>query len=317
MAFQDNSGDIIFDVVLTDEGRRRLSAGDGTFNITKFALGDDEINYQLYDTSAATQNQDVQILQTPIFEAFTNNTSLMSSMLISIPRNNLFYLPIIKINEVADSQKTQFHSDSVFYVAVDANTENNNDVSGLTSAIAYNQQNSLVTGIMLGFSTQKSSNYIRLDSGIDNDAVPPSTNVADLFLDETSYTIEIDNRLGTIISHDGRVRLDNASVDDDNIALYVVSAETDPDFVLVNTNTDSNAADQVISGARSTYLQFRIASTVNLRQSDFLFNRLGSTKQMVNKGGGNSTVKFIDTLVKVTGVNTGYSVDVPIRFVKL
>ena len=34
MAFQDNSGDIIFDVVLTDEGRRRLSAGDGTFNIT-------------------------------------------------------------------------------------------------------------------------------------------------------------------------------------------------------------------------------------------------------------------------------------------
>ena len=156
MAFQDNSGDIIFDVVLTDEGRRRLSAGDGTFNITKFALGDDEINYQLYDTSAATQNQDVQILQTPIFEAFTNNTSLMSSMLISIPRNNLFYLPIIKINEVADSQKTQFHSDSVFYVAVDANTENNNDVSGLTSAIAYNQQNSLVTGIMLGFSTQKS-----------------------------------------------------------------------------------------------------------------------------------------------------------------
>lgn len=317
MAFQDNSGDIIFDVVLTDEGRRRLSAGNGTFNITKFALGDDEINYELYDTTAATQQQDIQILQTPIFEAFTNNTSLMSSMLISIPRNNLFYLPILKINEVSDSQKTQFHEDSVFYVAVDANTENNNDVSGLNTSIAYNQQNSLVTGVMLGFSTQKSSNYIRIDAGIDNDAVPPSTNIADLFLDETSYTIEIDNRLGAIISHDGRVRLDNASVDDDNIALYVVSAETDPDFVLVNTNTDANAADQVISGARSTYLQFRIASTVNLRQSDFLFNRLGSTTTMTNKGGSTSTVKFIDTLVKVTGVNTGYSVDLPIRFVKL
>ena len=49
MAFQDNSGDIIFDVVLTDEGRRRLARGDGSFNITKFALGDDEVNYTSID----------------------------------------------------------------------------------------------------------------------------------------------------------------------------------------------------------------------------------------------------------------------------
>ena len=316
MAFQDNSGDIIFDVVLTDEGRRRLSAGDGTFNIAKFALGDDEINYTLYDTTAVTQNQDIQILQTPIFEAFTNNTSMMSSMLVSIPRNNLFYLPIVKINEVADSGKTEFHADNVFYVAVDANTENNNNVESLTTSVAYNQQKRLVTGMMLGFSTQKSSNYIRLDAGIDNSAVPPSTNIFDLFLNESSYTIEIDNRLGTIISHDGKVRLDNASVDDDNIALYVVSAETDPDFVLVNTETDA-ADDQVIAGARSTYLKFRIASTVNLRQSNFLFDRLGSEKAMANEGGTTSDVKYIDTLVKITGINTGYSVDVPIRFIKL
>ena len=76
MAFQDNSGDIIFDVVLTDEGRRRLARGDGSFNIVKFALGDDEINYELYDKNAATTQQDLTILQTPIFEAFTNNFSM-------------------------------------------------------------------------------------------------------------------------------------------------------------------------------------------------------------------------------------------------
>ena len=29
MAFLDNSGDIILDAVLTDEGRRRLAMGDG------------------------------------------------------------------------------------------------------------------------------------------------------------------------------------------------------------------------------------------------------------------------------------------------
>jgi len=316
MAFQDNSGDIIFDVVLTDEGRRRLARGDGSFNISKFALGDDEINYGLYDVTASSANQDLEILQTPVFEAFTNNTSVMSSMLMSIPRNNLFYLPIIKPNEVADGTKTQFHTDNVMYVAVDANTENNNDLSSGTTAIAYDSAGLLRAGIMLGFSTQKNSNYIRVDSGIDNDAVPPATNIADLFLDETQYTIELDNRLGSIISRDGSTRISPSSVDDDNIALYVVSAETDPSFVYTNLSTDSGAADQVIEGARSTYLEFRVASSIDLRQSDFLFTRLGGTATLAQKT-GTGTVKIIDTLVKVTGLNTGYSVDLPVRFAKL
>ena len=43
MGFQDNSGDIILDVVLTDEGRKRLAKADGSFEIVKFACGDDEI----------------------------------------------------------------------------------------------------------------------------------------------------------------------------------------------------------------------------------------------------------------------------------
>lgn len=321
MAFQDNSGDIIFDVVLTDEGRRRLARGDGSFNIVKFALGDDEINYQLYNTTEATQNQDIQILQTPVFEAFTNNTSVMSSMLMSIPRNNLLYLPILKINEIADGSSTQFHTNNVFHVAVDANTENNNGVSSATStALAFDSAGKINTGFMLGFSTQRASNYIRVDAGIDNDAVPPATNIADLFLDETQYSIEIDSRLGSIISRDGTTRLSPSSIDDDNIALYVLSAETDPTFVFTNTSTDEGASNgQVIAGARSTILEFRIASSINLRQSSFLFNRLGSTASDLppNSGASNPTYKFIDSLVKVTGLNTGYSIDLPIRFIKL
>mgnify|MGYP003110354999 FL=1 len=204
MAFQDNSGDIIFDVVLTDEGRRRLAKGDGTFNITKFALGDDEVNYQLFDTTTGSAYQDLQILQTPVFEAFTNNTSNMSSMLMSIPRNNLLYLPILKINETVDGTSTSLHSTAkAFIVAVDGNTETNNGSTSLTSSIAYNASGKLTEGIMLGFSTQKNSNYLRVDAGIDNSAVPPETNISDLFLDETQYSLELDNRLGSIISVDG------------------------------------------------------------------------------------------------------------------
>ena len=49
MGFLDNSGDIILDAVLTDHGRQVLSRGDGSFQITKFALGDTEIDYSLYE----------------------------------------------------------------------------------------------------------------------------------------------------------------------------------------------------------------------------------------------------------------------------
>ena len=125
MAFLDNSGDIILDAVLTDEGRFRLARGDNSFKIAKFALGDDEINYATFKNSNHTEGAhasgsayyDLEILQTPVFEAFTNNTSMMKSKLISIPRTNLLYLPILKLNQ--QEVGTQQHSDNAFLVCVD------------------------------------------------------------------------------------------------------------------------------------------------------------------------------------------------------
>ena len=82
MAFLDNSGDIILDAVLTDTGRKRLAAGDGSFRIVSYAFGDDEINYALYDINhvSGSAYYDLEILKTPVLEAFTNN---MSSMTVS------------------------------------------------------------------------------------------------------------------------------------------------------------------------------------------------------------------------------------------
>ena len=99
MSFLDNSGDIILDAVLTDTGRRQLARGDGSFRIVKFAFGDDEVNYELYATGAAGANRDLDILQSPVFEAFTNNTSTMKSKLLTIANNNLLYLPVNKLNQ--------------------------------------------------------------------------------------------------------------------------------------------------------------------------------------------------------------------------
>mgnify|MGYP003152565551 CR=1 FL=1 len=104
MGFLDNSGDIILDAVLTDLGRKRLAEANGRFNVTKFALGDDEIDYGLYDKNAAggTPYYDISILQTPVLEAFTNNMSSMKSRLMSYSENDLFHLPVIKIDNDGD-----------------------------------------------------------------------------------------------------------------------------------------------------------------------------------------------------------------------
>ena len=106
MGFLDNSGDIILDVVLTDHGRMLLAKGDGSFSIVKFALGDDEVDYALYDASAASGQRDLEIMQTPILEAFTNNGSSMKSKLVSIPRNNILYMPVLKSNNKKQSKKS-------------------------------------------------------------------------------------------------------------------------------------------------------------------------------------------------------------------
>ena len=75
MAFLDNSGDIILDAVLTDLGREKMASGD--FSVKYFALGDDEIDYSLYNKNhpSGSAYYDLEILQTPVFEAFTQTNS--------------------------------------------------------------------------------------------------------------------------------------------------------------------------------------------------------------------------------------------------
>ena len=91
------------------------------------------------------------------------------------------------------------------------------------------------------------------------------------------------------------------------------------DPVKRNQETAASPSTQVISGLRSTYLRFKIETTAELRQSNFYFDKFGSTTTMPNFGttGAANNARIIDTLIKVTGIKTGYTLDIPVRFVKL
>jgi len=310
MAFLDNSGDIILDAVLTDMGRKTLSKGDGSFQITKFALGDEEINYKLYNQNhtSGSSYYDIEILQTPILEAFTNNASSMKSNLVSYESLNLLYLPIIKLNLIPTN--TQMHVSGAFMVAVDKATGGSDATSaGIpATAVAYNSD-SEVPGFLMGASLD-GGNYIRFDQGLDSSEISPSEGL-DADLIEDAYIIQMDNRLGKLVTKDG-VNISHDYLDDDNIAFYTVDRADG----VVDNGVNTNGGEQTIKGPRGTMFGFKVKSSLDLMTSTYLFTQLGGTTTMLNNVLASRSVRYIDAMIRVTGVKTGYSFDIPVRYIK-
>ena len=307
MGFLDNSGDIILDAVLTDTGRMRLARGDGSFKIVKFALGDDEINYELYDKNNASGSAyyDLEILQSPVLEAFTDNAASMKSKLVSIPRNNLLYLPVLKLNEVFDTTATAKHTTGDFLVAVDSDSEKELEVSDTGASVA---------GVLFGENPGSNGNRIRVAQGLDTTAISPGRNLDPLLL-ETQYLIEMDNRLGFIVSNEDATRASISFVDDDNIASYYLSRGTDREYVgMIKDTTDS--ANQTIAGPRGTRLVMKVRASLELNTSDYLFDTIGVTETISTSKTADQNFKTIKSNIRVTGVNTGYRIDIPVKFCK-
>jgi len=326
MGFLDNSGDIILDAVLTDAGRARLSRGDCSFRIAKFALGDDEISYALYNKThpSGSQYYDLEILQSPVLEAFTNNTSTMNSKLISIPRNNVYYLPVVKLWE---SGNTSMHPNlDTFVVAVDGATVDRFKFAVYADAHGASVSPLLGTGLLNGFQPGASPNGVALDQGLDNEDVPPSLAIP-IDLSETAYMIEYDARLCEIytpnMSTGPATPIQTTFIDDDQIANSLVQMPFAGVISALGTSGFGGAPpdDSSIAGSRGTRLQFRIKASTSLQTVTNLFERMGrqiaSGENISNNTGTTlSTYWAIDSTVRVTGVNTGYRVDIPVKFVK-
>tara|TARA_R110000824_G_scaffold28264_4_gene95196 strand:- start:407 stop:1372 length:966 start_codon:yes stop_codon:yes gene_type:complete len=317
MAFLDNSGDIILDVVLTDHGRKVLAKGDGSFQITKFAVCDEEVDYSLYNTAHASGSAyyDIEILQTPILEAFTNNGSSMKTKLASFQDLNLLYLPILKLNtNLSTTHKhtndTSLETTGIYLIAVDRDTEGT-DNSGTTAAVGIDSNSEHVTGILFG-SSFESSQTIRVDQGLDSSEISPKQSSLIGNMMEDVYIIQMDSRLGKLSGLQGQL-VGEDYIDDDGVAYYTVSSQSG--LVSVNTD-DTNSSTQCIAGPRGSIIEFKIASSIELNTSTYLFSKLGSTFDLKNKVAATQSVRFIDSVVRVTGMKTGYSIDIPVRFIK-
>ena len=99
MGFVDHStNNIIVDAVLTDKGRAALARNDGSFNLYKFALADDEVDYSIIQQYGRTVGKEKIEKNTPIFEANPNENIAIKHPLISFPNplTRLTQIPTLK-----------------------------------------------------------------------------------------------------------------------------------------------------------------------------------------------------------------------------
>jgi len=94
-----NNQIITVDAVLTRKGRELLAANGG-LNITSYALADDEIDYTLYQPNhpQGSAYYDLAIRNTPVFEAFTDETQLLKYKLVTLPAG-VTSIPIISLGQ--------------------------------------------------------------------------------------------------------------------------------------------------------------------------------------------------------------------------
>lgn len=110
MGFQDNSGEIFIDAVLTDLGREKLARNDGSFSIVRWRPADDEIDYRFWNELTGSDSKDLKILDTPVFEAFTNENYAVKYPLVTIRNARLQYLPVMQAKPTSVTLKEQTDS---------------------------------------------------------------------------------------------------------------------------------------------------------------------------------------------------------------
>lgn len=93
-----NNSTITVDAILTKKGRELLARGRDEFKITQFALADDEIDYDLYNSEhpLGTAYYGAAIENMPIVEALPDETQMMKYKLVTLPKGTA-RIPVVSV----------------------------------------------------------------------------------------------------------------------------------------------------------------------------------------------------------------------------
>ena len=330
MAFLDNSGDIILDAVLTETGRRRMAQGN--FRIVKFGLGDDEIDYSLYDKNHASGSAyyDLEILQTPVFEAFTQVNAGINYGLLATTDVDLLYLPVLKVNEKTAYGDNITKTSGLYYVADGSGDNGTNRITNKLSDASVKYLEGAATG----------NSYILLECGLDSGfgAVPiGSTENRESYivannLSDTSFTVFVDNRFFSSvqgITSNSYVNNSGGSTGTDlNYSINLAAGTPTSISLGINnytgykingisnliayntTNTDQDTS--AIAGPRSAMTALALVVKAGISAEYSLYGTTSDTGRLAG-----STTDYVDTMVYVQGNTSGAILTLPCTIIRL
>ena len=97
-----NNSTVTVDAILTKKGRELLARGRNNFNITQFAVADDEIDYDLWnpDHPLGTEYYGTIIENMPIVEAIPDETQMLKYKLITLPKKTT-KIPVVNVGNTS------------------------------------------------------------------------------------------------------------------------------------------------------------------------------------------------------------------------
>jgi len=330
MAFLDNSGDIILDAVLTETGRRRMAQGN--FQIVKFGIGDDEIDYSLFDKNHASGSAyyDLEILQTPVFEAFTQVNAGINYGLLATTATDLLYLPVAKVNEKTPYGDNIAKSSGLYHVA---------DTAGDTASAKIGTKLSDASVKFLE-GTGTGNKYILIETGLDSGfgTVPIGSSenresyIVANNLNDTSFTVFVDNRFfssvrgiasnssvnngggstGTDLNYSINLTTGtptSLSLGIENYSGYRINGIAN---LITYNSTDTDQDTSVIGGPRSAMTAIALVVKAGISAEYTLYGSTSNTTRLAS-----STVDYVDTTVYIQGNTSGAILTLPCTIIRL
>ena len=167
MGYLNNSA-VTVDAILTLKGRELLAKGGNAFNITQFALGDDEVDYSLWNEGhqEGSDYYGILIESMPVTEAVADETQALRYKLVTLPKSTT-QIPVVTVGN--SSIVLVGPGDSAIISPNTSNLQGGNSNYGYTAILADSDAADISVTQPLQNSRNPSTGYV--GSNEDNQSV--------------------------------------------------------------------------------------------------------------------------------------------------
>lgn len=320
MAKLDNTGTTFIDAVITETGRRLLAQGG--FKVTKFGLGDDELNYIDYINTSTTP--DSNLLKTPISEAGTDAPAALQRNLVSFNSQDYTYLPtaaVVTTPHGGNDQVTAGENAGYRVLLTDQTSVDKFTAAGVAIPAGY--QEAVYDGSMAAAAPSETG--LIIDCGVraggivgyDRYSMPAE-------FQERYFLVQLDDRFlkllvpfeGSFLAGGSQSKVTTANiapsigVDDQNIRTYEISINDDPTFFRALDPEASSPINGGFSAPRSRYI---CAASNNVKRTTQMWTSGKYPTRLISNWFTNVNASLtgdayvLDTAITIIGGVTGVS----------